>query len=259
MSRLEDYLKVIPKVEKEKVETLLKDMEAVYEMEELTEEAFQALVEYIAEKEETKTRFQPLGDKVSEGELNRFFSDVAIDLIHLFEEQELIEGAARNYDRIFSGVLDSIRREVDALARREEELTLERQGEDGLFIREYGFESAERAKQAETRSDENLYLFTDRDGTILPEVSFTRTYHDHYIELEKEESVDRLRNKKGQTTASIRVRHEGTGAAPMRMSSYGPEKAIDGSKDSHYMHVVLSTEPASHRISKQPDLEEDNR
>lgn len=259
MSRLEDYLRVIPKVEKEKVEALLRETEAVYEREELTEEAFRALVEYIATKEETKTRFQPLGDKVSADELNRFFSDVAIDLLHLFEEQELIEGAARNYDRIFGGVLESIRREVEALSRREQELTLERQGEDGLFIREYGFEVSERSKHAETYTEEDAYLFTDRDGTILPEVSFERNYHDHSIQLEKESRADRLRNDKGQVTASISVRHEGTGVLPMNLGGYGPEKAIDGSKDSQYMHLLLSTENVSHRIAKQPELEEEGR
>lgn len=259
MSRLEDYLRVIPKVEKEKVEALLRETEAVYEREELTEEAFRALVEYIATKEETKTRFQPLGDKVSADELNRFFSDVAIDLLHLFEEQELIEGAARNYDRIFGGVLESIRREVEALARREEELTLERQGEDGLFIREYGFEASERSKHAETYVEEEAYLFTDRDGSPLREVSFSRNYHDHSIELEKKESTDRLKNEKGQVTASITVRHEGTGVVPMKMKGYEVEKAIDGSRDSQYMHLLLSTETVSHRIPKQPDLEEESR
>lgn len=256
MSRLEDYLRVIPKVEKEKVEALLRDTQAVYEVEELTEEAFRALVEYIAEKEETKTRFQPLGDKVSADELNRFFSDVAIDLLHLFEEQELIEGAARNYDRIFSGVADDIRREVEALSRREQELSLERQGEDGLYIKEYGFESAGRAQHEEVRTEENAYLFTDRDGSILDPVSFTRSYHQHYIELETEEATDRLRNEKGQVTARMVVRHENLGVVPMDQSGYGPEKAIDGSKDTHYMHVILSTEEVSHRIAKQPDLEE---
>lgn len=255
MNYLQDYLRVVPKVEKERVEALLRANKAVYEVNNLTEREFQELVNFLAEKQEPITRPIELQERVEADDFNRFFSNVAIDLMHLFEEQNLLEGAAANYDRIFSGVLDDIRKEVGALRQREQELYLENKGEDGLFVRTYSFEAENKTKNAEVFNEETKYLFQDRDGTILEEVTYERSYHQHYISLGKEEELNVLVNNKNQTTAKIKVSYENTGTVKLNNEQYKIDKAIDGSDDSYYMHVVLSTTPAVHKIPKHPDLD----
>lgn len=255
MALLQDYLRVLPRVEKERIEALLKSEEELFEIKGLTEEQFQELVEYLAIEKQKVTEKIELSETIKAEEMNLFFADVAIDLLHLFEEQNLLEGAARNYDRIFSGVLDDIRREVRALERREQELWLENKGEDGLIVRSYGFDISEKSLMAETRDESNAYLFTDRDGSLLEDVAFERSYHRHYVSLPKEEEKNRLLNENGQVTAKLSVEYENIGAIDMSGYGYGPEKALDGSDDTYYMHIVLDTQEASHKIPKNPDLD----
>lgn len=255
MAYLEDYLRVIPRVERERIETLLKGQRELYEIKNLTEEQFAALVEYLAVEQQPVTTSVELTDVVDADAINLFMADVAIDLLHLFEEQNLLEGAAMNYDRIFSGVLDDIRKEVSALRRREEELWLENQGEDGLIVKSYGFDVAEKGRHAETQSEGKGYLFEDRDGRVLPEVEYERSYHQHYIGLGKKESVDRLVNEKGQVTAKVSVAYENTGSVDMSDVGYGVERILDKSDDTYYMHVVLDTQEATHKVPKHPDMD----
>lgn len=255
MAYLEDYLRVIPRVERERIETLLKGQRELYEIKNLTEEQFAALVEYLAVEQQPVTTSVELTDVVDADAINLFMADVAIDLLHLFEEQNLLEGAAMNYDRIFSGVLDDIRKEVSALRRREEELWLENQGEDGLIVKSYGFDVAEKGRHAETQSEGKAYLFEDRDGRVLPEVEYERSYHQHYIGLGKKESVDRLVNEKGQVTAKVSVAYENTGSVDMSDVGYGVERILDKSDDTYYMHVVLDTQEATHKVPKHPDMD----
>lgn len=255
MGLLEDYLRVLPGVEKDRIESLLKSEKELFEVKELTEEQFEALVEYLAIEQKPVTKEIELSETIKAEEMNLFFADVAIDLLHLFEEQNLLEGAARNYDRIFSGVLDDIKREIRVLERREQELWLENKGEDGLIVRSYGFDVAEKSIHAEMREQGNEYLFTDRDGQELPDISFERSYHRHYASLSKESDVSRLRNDKGQVTATLRVDYENIGSVDMGSYGYGVEKAIDGSDDTYYMHVVLDTQEAVHRVSKNPEFD----
>lgn len=255
MNYLQDYLRVVPKVEKERVEALLQANKAVYEVQNLTEREFQELVTFLSEKQEPVTKPIELQETVEAEDFNRFLSNVAIDLMHLFEEQNLLEGAASNYDRIFSGVLDDIRKEVAALRQREQELYLENKGEDGLFVKTYSFEAENKNKHAEVFNAENKYLFEDRDGSVLPEVAYERSYHQHYISLAKEDELNVLVNEKNQTTAKIQVSYENAGSVNLKEEKYKIDKAIDGSNDTYYMHVVLSTSPAVHKIPKNPDLD----
>lgn len=255
MAYLEDYLRVIPRVERERIETLLRGQRELYEVKDLTEEEFAALVEYLAVEQQPVTKVVELSETVDAEEMNRFMADVAIDLLHLFEEQNLLEGAAMNYDRIFSGVLDDIRKEVSALRRREEELWLENKGEDGLIVKSYGFDVAEKGRHAEPMTETNQYLFEDRDGRVLPDVGYERSYHQHYIGLGKKEVVDRLVNDKGQVTAKVSVAYENTGSVDMSDVGYGIDKVLDGSDETYYMHVVLDTQEATHKVPKHPDLD----
>lgn len=255
MGLLEDYLKVLPRVEKERIEALLKSEEELFEIKGLTEEQFEQLVEYLAIEKQKVTEKVELSETIKAEEMNLFFADVAIDLLHLFEEQNLLEGAARNYDRIFSGVLDDIRREVRALERREQELWLENKGEDGLVVRSYGFDVSEKSLAAEMRDQTNEYLFVDRDGGRLEDISFERSYHHHYASLPKDDEKNRLVNENGQVTARLTVDYENIGAIDMSGYGYGPEKALDGSDDTYYMHIVLDTQEASHKVPKNPDLD----
>lgn len=255
MNYLQDYLRVVPKVEKERVEALLRANKAIYEVQNLTEREFQELVNFLAEKQEPVSKPIELQETMEAEDFNLFFSNVAIDLMHLFEEQNLLEGAAANYDRIFSGVLDDIRKEVAALRQREQELYLENKGEDGLFVRTYSFESENKTKHAEAYNADTKYLFEDRDGSVLPEVAYERSYHQHYISLAKEDELNVLVNDKNQTTARIKVTYENEGAVNLKEEKYKIDKAIDGSDDTYYMHVVLTTSPAIHKIPKHPDLD----
>lgn len=255
MSYLQDYLRVIPKVEKEKVEALLRANKALYEVKNLTEKEFENLVNFLAIKQQSTTKPMTVDDVVDAAKLNEFFSNVGIDLLHLFEEQNLIEGAALNYDRIFMGVLDDIRKEVSALKQREEDLFLENKGEDGLVIRSYSFEEENKGKHAETMTKENSYLFEDRNGDKPNEVSYERSYHQHFIGLPKEKEINCLVNDKGQTTAKIKIDYQNTGTIKLNDSRYDASKAIDGNQESYYMHVVLATTEATHKIPKHPDLD----
>lgn len=252
MSAFQDYLKVLPGSDRAAIEKLIASQVEDFSIEGMTEAEFGRLVERLAVLKEQTTEENLVSGTIEASVLNRFFRHVAIDLLYLFEQQNLIEGAARNYDRIFKGLLDDMRREVEALKRREEELTLEREGESGLFVRSYGFDAAEKEKVAERKGRETNHLFQDRDGRVLEEVSLERMYHQHYAGLPKFQSVDRLKNDRGVPTATVTVDHDARGAVPIQVSGFGPGTIIDDNPETFFMHVVLTEEPATHDIPKDP-------
>lgn len=249
MSYLNDYLKVIPKADADKIRANILKNQAYFEVNQMTETAFHSLILQLAEMEEPETNVPDLGTKITADPLNAFYSNVLLDLSHLFAEQNQIERAGENYDSIYQAHLEEMKKEVEALRRRITELEELRRGEDGLVLRSYSFEPEIQNQQLEIRNDDTAYLFCDRDGTLLEEANIDRLYHTYFLSLGKTKEIDALKNEKGLTTATLEVLYESPYTLANQNEMYGIEKVIDGDSNTFWFNVALKPNNALDSVS----------
>lgn len=252
MSYLSDYLKVIPKIDQERVLQMIRENEELFLVENLSEDQFEALIKMLVEEEYQATSLVDLGEKVEAAPFNEFFSNTAIDMIQLFEKQNLLEGAARNYDRIYQGNLDEMKRAIDALERRTRDLELENKIEANVIVESYDFTEEDRKNKFELFTPETSYLFEDRDGQTIGAIELTRTLHVHYGALGKTKRVNRLLNDKNQTTAKIKMKYVSPYTVGINNPVYSIEKAIDDSTETFWSIFALAPEQAIDRTTKNP-------
>lgn len=252
MSYLSDYLKVIPKIDQERVMQVIRENEELFLVENLSEDQFEALIKSLVEEDHQATTLVDLGEKVEAAPFNEFFSSLAIDLIQLFEKQNLIEGAARNYDRIYQGNLEEMKRAIDALERRTRDLELENKIEANVIVQSYDFTEEDKKSKFELLTPETSYLFEDRDGLTLNPVELTRTLHVHYGALGKTKRTNRLLNEKNQTTAKIALKYVSPYTVGATNPIYSIEKAIDDSTETFWAIFALAPEQVTDRVSKNP-------
>jgi len=152
-----------------------------------------------------------------------------------------------NYDRILNGVLEDLRREVSKLAQRVQELDMRAKGEEGLYVKSYGFEEERKTDCMETDRVQYRHLFTDRDGSNVVDAVLEKDYHQHYLSLPKDKVVDCLKDR-GRITASIQVIDRR--GMPITSKEHELVKAIDGSADTFWAEVVIADTPIEGTMKK---------
>lgn len=249
MDYLQNYLSVLPEYDRSEVEQLIQENTDLFEVKVLSTEEFEALIQQLADTKEKVSELKPTGDKLDAEHFNDLHSNISIDLSRLYSSHLTVEKVIANYDRILRGALDDIQREVDSLATRVEELSLKAAGEDGLVVKTYGFEEANKSANVETNDTEYAHLFMDRDGvTKLPVASLNRSYHQHYLSLPLTTKEDALHNKNGVTTATIDILYQSPNA---KGDSLHPlTHAIDASSNTYWTQTVTMKSTASTEISK---------
>lgn len=248
MEYLQNYLSVLPDYDRKEVEQLLQENMDLFDVKVITKEEFEALLQQLANRQEKVTTLTPTDEKVDAEHFNDMHSNVALDLKRLYNSHLIVEKVMANYDRILRGTLDDIKREVDSLSTRVEELNLKAKGEDGLVVKTYGFEEKEKNLYMETDRDQYAHLFLDRDGKSLPNASLNRSFHQHYLSLPIREVENVLQNSSGTTTAKIEVMYQSQNIVTDRNHPLG--HAIDDSLETYWAQAVKTNAPAYTEITK---------
>lgn len=253
MSYLEGYLKVIPQVDGIKIKEAISANEEIFTVADFTEEKFKEIIDYLALKEEPLTAPVNLTQKVVADPLNDFYSKAAIDLIFLFTEQNLIEGVAENYDRIYQGNLEDLKNEAYNLEKRVKELDMESEGEEGLVVRSYSFEPTNLSANVETDRQRYSSLFMDRDGTILESTSIDRNFHKFFTSISRDKETNLLLNSKGETSARLKLLYESPYTVKNENPNYTLDKIIDGNDSTFWFNVSLKPDNASDSVYVNPE------
>lgn len=244
---LAGYLQVLPEYQRQQIENILKDNQSLYNIQNVSEEEFAEMMKQLAIDHTPLTINTPQIDNLDTELYNSFFSSVYMDLNMLFIENQLIESATTNYDRIFAGIISDLNNETNALRERVDSLKLLNQGEDGLIIEKRSFESTTEMEDPNKFSS----LFVDRDGTPIVPVAFERVHDQYFCALSKTYTTDVLRDDKGTTTATISITdRRGTPIRVTNPDRYKLDNAIDGSTDTYWAEVVLVPEPINVDMNK---------
>lgn len=145
MEYLHNYLSVLPDYDRKEVEQLVQENMDLFDVKVITKEEFEALIQQLANRQEKVTTLTPTDEKVDAEHFNQLHSNVALDLKRLYNSHLIIEKVIANYDRILRGTLDDVKREVDSLSTRVEELNLKAKGEDGLVVKHMVLKKRKRA------------------------------------------------------------------------------------------------------------------
>lgn len=239
---LRGYLEVLPEYQRQRIEDIVRENQELFNINALNEQEFAEVIGRLAKEHRQLTSFIPQEDKVDDKLYNTFFSNLHVDLSLMFIESQLIESATMNYERIFDSMISDLEKEVKSLRNRINSLRLVSEGEDGLIVRQYGFDDK---TQVETNRNKYSHLFKDRDGSDIPDVTLERTQDQHFVTLSKSHETDCLHNEEGETTATIEVvERRGT---PVKLNTSNGaskiENAIDGSFDTYWGEVILADEP----------------
>ena len=249
---LQDYLTILPQSDRQEVEKILTLNQELYEIQVINEEQFKELIGVLSKGIEQVTKLSKEDDKLEAKVFNQFFSGVSLDLENLYQRHLTTETVIANYDRILHGVLEDMRREVLKLQQRVAELDMRARGEEGLYIKSYGFEEERKSECMETDRIQYRHLFTDRDGTIVDDAVLERDYHQHYLALPKTQVVDALRDN-GRITATVEVVERR--GIPVTSSEHDLIQAIDGSLETYWAEVVVADSPIETKMTKLTNLE----
>lgn len=255
MSYLKDYLKVIPKVDADRIRQNIADNQEVFQVNNISEQEYERLVYQLAEENIIQTGPVEMEQMITADTFNEFYSNVKFDLSRLFPEQNHIEMAGENYDRIYQGHLEELKKEIDALTRNIERLEQQHRGESGLIIKAYGFEPEERQKNAEHFNEDTAYLFADRDGSPLKSATSERLFHTFFLSLGKKKEINLIENAKGLSSAKLEVVYESPYTLKNQNENYRIEKAIDGDQGTFWFNVALKPDNGLDSVSISPRKE----
>lgn len=253
MAYYDDYLKVLPKVDADIVRSFIEENQEILTIKNLTEEEFKRLIDSVVSKESPVTQKVKLSPKIKAEEFNEFYSNLSLDLIHLFLEQNLIEGITENYDRIFEGNIQEVKNHLEKLKQRVSDLDMQREGEQGLVLESYNFDPVSEYQHIEKdQSSVSSQLWVDRDGSILEPVVTSRNFSHYFASLTKREEVNVLRNSKGELTATIEILEESPYVVENPSSNFGIENAISGEENRFWYSVALKPSNTLDSISINP-------
>ncbi|MFE4029131.1 hypothetical protein ACFX4N_23540 [Priestia sp. YIM B13551] len=248
MEYLQNYLSVLPDYDRQQVEQLIQSNMDLLDVKAITKEEFEALLQQLANQTEKVTVLEPTDEKVDAEHFNNMHSSVALDLKRLYNSHLVVEKVMANYDRILRGTLDDIKREVDALTTRVEELNLKAKGEDGLIVKTYGFDEKDKNLYMETDRDKYAHLFLDRDNKPLQSAELNRSYQQHYLSLPIRVVENALQDSNGKSTAKISVEYSELNV--IKDSNHLVKNAIDESLNTYWAQAVRLSAPAYTDIKK---------
>lgn len=244
---LKGYLEVLPDYQRRKVEEIIKDNTELYQFTDVSETEFKEMMDRLAADHQQLTTVIPQLDKLDPDLYNAFYSNVHVDLNLMFLESHLIESALANYGRIFDGIIADLQKEIGTLRERVNSLRLVSEGEDGLIVKSYDFDTKD---QMETDTSKYSHLFTDRDGSTIPLSVIERNHDQYYITLGKTKEVDLLRDSTGKATATVKVVDKRGTPIKQATSKYSLGKALDGSDETYWAEVVLADQPLNVGMEK---------
>lgn len=248
MDYLQNYLSVLPEYDRQEVEKLIQDNTDLLEVKVISKEEFEALLQKLANRKDKVTTLEPTDEKLDAEHFNNMHSNVELDLKRLYQSHLAVEKVIANYNRILKGGLDDIKREVDALETRVEELNLKAKSEDGLILKTYGFEEKNKDKHMETDKNKYAHLFLDRDGTPIESATLNRSFHQHYLSLPIEVVEDGLHRKDGSSTAKVKLIYQPDNA--MSDINHPIKHCIDGSDETYWAQAVVTSRPAYSKVPK---------
>lgn len=248
MNYIQDYLSVLPQYDREQVEILIKDNIDLFEVKAVSKEEFEALIQQLATKKEKLTVHSSTGEYVDAEHFNNFHSNVALDLKSLYHSHMTTEKVIANYDRILSGTLEDIQREINELSARIEELNLKAKGEKGLIVKTYGFDEKDKHLYMENDREQYPHLFTDRDGSSIEDAAILRSFSQYYITLPLRDAENALEDKNKNISAAITIEYARSDAKAV--DNHPIAYAIDDSEETYWYQEVICDEPAYTKISK---------
>lgn len=248
LNYIQDYLAVLPQYDREQVEILIKDNIDLFEVKAISKEEFEALIQQLATKKKKLTTHSPTGEYVDAEHFNKFHSDVALDLKSLYHSHMTTEKVIANYNRILSGTLEDIQREVNELSSRIEELDLKAKGESGLIVKTYSFDEKDKHLYIENDREQYPHLFIDRDGSSIEDASISRSFSQHYITLPLRDVENALEDENNNISATITIEYARTDAKDFK--NHPIEFAIDDSEETYWSQEIICDEPAYTKIPK---------
>lgn len=246
---LKGYLQVLPEFQRKTIKDIIVENQDLFEIKNVSDDEFKKLMDQLAKDHEQLTKFIAQYQKLDPDLWNNFFSNLYIDLNLMFLESNLSESAIVNYHRIFESIISDLKKEIDKLSQRIDELKLVNEGEEGLIVKSYDFTTK---GQMETDRGKYGHLFQDRDGTQVSNVVIERNHDQYFAALGKRSETDCLKNQSGQPTAKIKVIDRR--GKPIEMTKnperYAVSNSIDGSNETYWAEVVLADEPIKMSITK---------
>lgn len=240
-SYLTGYLDVIPEVERQKVSDVLKQNQELMIASDWSEEEFKFAIDQLVGNHKKLTVVEEQKDILDSTKYNRFFSNMYMDLSLLFAESDLIESGLNSYNRLYDGILSDLQREINLLKQEIASIRLFNESENGAIIKAFNFQTDQTM---ESPVSGNAHLFLDRDASSVPHVAFERGIDASYVMLNRTTESDRLRNKEGIPTATIRIEdRRGVPIDSPKSSIYGIDKALDNSDETYWGEVILVDDP----------------
>lgn len=231
---LSGYLDILPQVEQNKVQELLRGMTNT-SIGEISEREFTELVKRIVQEHEQATQHIPQEERLDPERYNAFFSGIQVDLNLMFSESNLIDRALNSYDRLYNGIIADLEKEIKSLRDRINSLRLVAEGEDGLIVKSYDFS---KDSDRETNREQQAHLFKDRDGSDVEDVIIQRSGSRSFLSLSERQNIDRLHNVSGATTATVQIVDKR--GVTVDQNKYPLANAFDGSPDTYWGEVVLA-------------------
>lgn len=252
MSYLQEYLKAIPKVDADEIQSYLKKNEEIFSVLDISEKEFKFLIEKLNEKSEPVTYPVELNQKILASDFNNFYKNVAIDLVRLFSTQNSIEGAAENYNRIYDGNMQDLIKEYEKLSKKVIELDMQTQQEEGLIIHSFDFEPSGIFSNIEKDKEKYGYMFQDRNGSYLEPVEIKRTYHKYHANLSLEDARDLLKDEDGNTTAKIEILYESPYTIDLMNKNYNIENVLNDDSSNFWFNIALKPNNNSDSVTINP-------
>lgn len=238
---LKGYLDVIPESERKKISDVIKQNQELIISGEWSEEEFEKAIQQLVMEHEQLTMYVPQEDVLSSSKHNQFFSGLQTDLSLLFAESDLIESGLNSYHRLYEGIVSDLQREINILTQHVESLRLTNESESGVVVKTMDFNTD---SQIEVFTEGNQYLFADRDNSITPLAIIERDVESSRMILNKTSDNDRLRDAKGNVTATIEIiERRGVPIYHPKNGLYGIEKALDNSNETYWGEIILSDQP----------------
>ena len=255
MAYFDDYLRTLPSVDAREIMKVINENQETMIIQNLTEEEFKRLIDNVAKQESPQSKAVKLSEKITAEQFNEFYSNVQIDLIHLFLEQNQLEGLSQNYERIFEGNLEDIKNHLDKLKQKVAQLDMQKEGEEGLVVSSYNFDPNQEAKYIETDvAQVSSQLWADRDGMILTPASVSRTFHHYYARLSETVRTNLLEDEEGNRTATVKILYQSPYTIQNNTDSYEIENIIDGNNQSFWYSVALKPNNSVDDVSINPEV-----
>lgn len=253
MSYLDNYLEIVPQVDAAAIRAAIAQNQEYFRINNLNETEFEALLAYLVTEDALVTQLVDLTQKVSADPLNTFYSNAFLDLTHLFLEQNQLEKAGVNYNRIYEGNLDELRQEVRSLQTRVDELAKELSNGETVQVKAYSFEPENASANQETDSQTYAYLFQDRDGTPLEPAVVNRYYHTYHLSLAQDQLTDLLHDANGNATARIKLAYQSPYVLDNTNEHYTIDKTTDNDSSTFWFSVALKPDNGSDRCTINPE------